>query len=215
MVWPFKKKAPSDLDIFKSFARSIFDEVMAGDDYAGKIFRAQFAKNINEFWIGKCKEIESWLGDDPAARGRRLREQWAQCVEYLALGRFYTGLPDDERELFAKRGLESTREAQDTSYVHQLAIQMLDVRILEGMIRHGWDGVESVRNQLFEMARLLDEQCTVQCWFLLECARAEARGETITEARKESAKTDMLLKEASRRRLAGIPFDDESPSKAN
>ena len=38
-IWPFKKKPPSDIDIFKSFARSIFDEVIAGDDYAGKVFR--------------------------------------------------------------------------------------------------------------------------------------------------------------------------------
>jgi hypothetical protein len=112
MVWPFRKKAPSDVDIFKSFARSIFDEVMAGDDYAGKIFRAQSAKNINEFWLEKCKEIERWLGNDPAARGKRVREQWAQSVEFLALGRFYTSLPDDDRGLFAKHGLESTREAR-------------------------------------------------------------------------------------------------------
>jgi hypothetical protein len=44
------------------------------------------------------------------------------------------------------------------------------------------------------------------------CSRArEPRPEAkkITEDRKESAKTDMILKEASRRRLAGIPFDDE------
>jgi len=136
--------------------------------------------------------------------------KWAQCVEFLALGRFYTSLPDDDRELFAKHGLESTREAQDTAYVHQLAIQMLEDRILEGMIRHSWNGAESVRDQLVEMARILDEQCTAQCQFLIESARAEARGETTAEARKESAKTDMILKEASRRRLAGIPFDDES-----
>ncbi len=208
MVWPFRKKTPSDIDIFKSFARAIFNEVMASDDYAGKFFRAHSA-DIGEFWRDKCKDIESWLGNDPAARGKHLREQWAQCVEFLALGRFYTSLPDDDRELFAKHGLKSTREAQDTAYVHELAIQMLNVRILEGMIRHGWDGAESVRGQLFEMARILDEQCTAQYQFMLESARAKARGETITEARKESAKTDMILKEASRRRLAGIPFDDE------
>jgi len=75
-------------------------------------------------------------------------------VEFLALGRFYTSLPDDERELFAKHGLESTREEQDKSYLHQLAIQMLDVRILEGMIRHGWDGDEGARDHLFELARI-------------------------------------------------------------
>jgi hypothetical protein len=75
MIWPFKKKkAPSDIDIFKSFARAIFDEVIAGDDYAGKVFRAQSAQNIREFWNEKCQEIESWLGDDPAGRGKRLRE---------------------------------------------------------------------------------------------------------------------------------------------
>jgi hypothetical protein len=45
---------------------------------------------------------------------------------------------------------------------------------------------------------------------MLESARTKARGETITDARRESAKTDMILKEASRRRLAGIPFDDET-----
>jgi hypothetical protein len=45
-IWPFKKKPPSDIDIFKSFARSIFDEVIAGDDYAGKVFRTQSAQNI-------------------------------------------------------------------------------------------------------------------------------------------------------------------------
>jgi len=210
MVWPFKKKAPSDIDIFKNFARSIFDEVIAGDDYAGKVFRAQSAQNIREFWSGKCKEIENWLGNDPGARAKHLREQWAQCVEFLALGRFYTSLQDDDRELFAKHGLESTREAQDAGYVHQLAIQMLDVRILEGMIRHGWDGDEGVRDHLFELARILDEQCTSQYQFMLESARTKARGETITDARRESAKTDMILKEASRRRLAGIPFDDET-----
>jgi hypothetical protein len=209
MVWPFRKKAPSDIDIFKSFARSIFDEVMAGDDYAGKTFRAQSAGNIRDFWKSKCTDIEKWLGKVPAARTKRLREQWAQCVEFLALGRFYTGLSDDDRELFAKYSLESTREAQDTAYVHTLAIQMLDVRILEGMVRHGWDGDEGVRDQLFEMARILDEQCTAQYQFMLESARAKARGETIADARKEFAKTDMILKEASRRRLAGIPFDDE------
>jgi hypothetical protein len=209
MVWPFKKKAPSDIDIFKSFALTIFDEVIAGDDYAGKVFRAQSAQNIREFWGEKCNEIERWLGNDPAARGKHLREQWAQCVEFLALARFYTGLPDDDRELFAKYGLESTREAQDTGYAHQLAIQMLDVRILEGMIRHGWDGAEGARDHLFELARILDEQCTAQYQFMLESARAKARGETITDARRDLAKTDMVLKEASRRRLAGIPFDDE------
>jgi hypothetical protein len=92
---------------------------------------------------------------------------------------------------------------------------MLDVRILEGTIRHGWDGAESVRDQLFEMARILDEQCTSQYQFMLDSARAKAGGEPLADWRKESAKTDMVLKEASRRRLAGIPFDDESPSKAN
>jgi hypothetical protein len=209
MVWPFKKKVPCDLDIFKSFARTIFDEVITGDDYAGKVFRAQSAQNIGEFWSEKCKEIEIWLGNDPAARGKHHREQWAQCVESLALGRFYTGLPDDDRELFAKHALQSTREVQDTAYVHQLAIQMLDVRILEGMIRHGWNGDEGVRDHLFELARILDEQCTAQYLYMLESARAKARGEATTDARKESAKTDMILKEASRRRLAGIPFDDE------
>jgi hypothetical protein len=215
MIWPFKKKAPSDIDIFKSFARAIFDEVIAGEDYAGKVFRAQSVQNIREFWSGKCKDIESWVGNDPAARGKHLREQWAQCVEHLALGRFYASLPDDDRELFAKQALESTRETQDTAYGHQLAIQILDVRILEGMIRHGWDGAEGVRDHLFELARILDEQCTAQYQFMLESARAKTRGETITEARRESAKTDMLLKEASRRRLAGIPFDDERQSKTN
>jgi len=210
MIWPFRKKAPSDIDVFKAFARAIFDEVIAGDDYAGKVFRAQSAQNIREFWSDKCKDIESWLGNDPTARAKHLREKWAQCVEFLALGRFYTSLPDDERELFAKHGLESTREEQDKSYLHQLAIQMLDVRILEGMIRHGWDGDEGARDHLFELARILDEQCTAQYRFLFDRAQAKARGETITDARRESAKTDMILKEASRRRLAGIPFDDES-----
>lgn len=210
MVWPFRKKAPSDIDIFTRFARAIFEEVMTGDDYAGKVFQAQSAQNIREFLAEKCKEIENWLGNDPTARGKRLREQWAQCVEFLALGRFYTSLADDDRELFAKHGLESTREAQDKAYVHQLAIQILDVRILEGMIRHGWDGDEGVRDHLFELARILDEQCTSQYRFMLDSARAKAGGEPLADWRKESAKTDMILKEASRRRLAGIPFDDES-----
>ncbi len=209
MVWPFRKKAPSDIDIFKGFALSIFDEVMAGDDYAGKFFRAHSAENIREFWRDKCKDIESWMGNDPTARAKHLREKWAERVEHLALGRFYTSLPDDDREVFAKHGLESTREAQDKAYAAELALQMLDVRILEGMIRHGWDGDEGVRDHLFELARVLDEQCTAQYQYLLESGRAKARGETLSDSRKESAKTDMLLKEASRRRLAGIPFDDK------
>jgi hypothetical protein len=78
------------------------------------------------------------------------------------------------------------------------------------MIRHGWEGDEGARDHLFELARILDEQCTAQYRFMLESSRAKARGETITDTRKESAKTDMILKEASRRRLAGIPFDDGS-----
>jgi hypothetical protein len=209
MVWPFKKKPPSDIDIFKNFAGSIFEEVIAGDDYAGKIFRTQSAQNIREFWSEKCKEIESWLGSDSIARGKRLREQWAKCVEYLALGRFYTGLSDDDRELFAAHGLESTREVQDKHYVHQLAIQVLDVRILEGVIRHGWEGDEGARDHLFELARILDEQCTSQYQFMLDSARTKNGGEPLADWRRESAKTDMILKEASRRRLAGIPFDDE------
>jgi hypothetical protein len=209
MVWPFKKKSPSDLDIFKSFALSIFNEVMAGEDYAGKFFRAHSAENIRDFWKDKCKDIESWLGNDTAARGKHLREKWAERVEHLALGRFYTNLPDADRELFAKYGLESTREAQDKAYVSELAPLMLDVRILEGMIRHGWDGDEGARDHLFELARILDEQCTAQYQYLLESGRAKARGEILSDTRKDSAKTDMLLKEASRRRLAGIPFDDE------
>jgi len=87
--------------------------------------------------------------------------------------------------------------------------QVLDVRILEGMIRHGWDGDEEARDHLFELARILDEQCTAQYLFLLESARAKARGHPISDSKRESAKTDIILKEASRRRLAGIPFDDD------
>ena len=72
---------------------------------------------------------------------------------------------------------------------------------------HLWDGDEGVRDHLFELARILDEQCTSQYKFMLDSARAKAGGEPLADWRKESAKTDMILKEASRRRLAGIPTD--------
>jgi hypothetical protein len=75
MIWPFKKKKKTsgDIDIFIKFSLAIFDEVFAGDDYAGKFFRAQPAESIREFWNNKSKDIESWLGDDPAVRTMRLR----------------------------------------------------------------------------------------------------------------------------------------------
>jgi len=76
MIWPFRKKAPSDIDVFKAFARAIFDEVIAGDDYAGSI-PGQSAQNIREFWSDKCKDIESWLAMTHRARKAPSRKMGA------------------------------------------------------------------------------------------------------------------------------------------
>jgi hypothetical protein len=211
-LWPFKRKQQSpDVEIFTQLARRVLDEIMAGDSYTATVFKSQSAADLADFWNQKQREIVGLVGTDGvmSARTLRLRAHWAHVVEQLALAAYYADLPEEDRGIFATYALNSTRQAQDEFYRGYLAVAQFDVRFIESLFRHGWDGDAHALEKFLEMASLLNEQCNLQYVFMLENAKTKLRGEEIPETRKDSARTDLLIKEASRRRLAGIPLDDE------
>lgn len=212
MVWPFKRKPkqPTETEILIDFARSVFDGILKEDYPIAANLRADPVA-AEAYWKGQVARVAEWVnGDQPAGkRTMRLRAEWAQGVEHLALALYYTKLSVEDRDLFAKYGLESTRAEQDAHYGLSRAELFVETAILEGFFRHGWTGDDNDRDQLLKLASMLMEQCTEQYELMLTSAKAKSQGQQLSDLQKEAGKTTLLLKEAARRRLAGIPFDDE------
>ena len=212
VIWPFtrKPKQPTDVEIFTTFARDVFDGILEENPPIIANLRNDPAA-AGAYWEGQVARILEWVNTNQtsAERTLKLRAEWAQSAEHLALALYYTKLPDEDRDLFAKNCLKSTRAEQDAHYGLSRAEIFVETAILEGFVRDGWDGDDKGRDQLLKMASLLMDQCKEQYDLLLTIAKLESQGQQLSDTQKEAGKTTMLLKEAARRRLAGIPFDDE------
>jgi hypothetical protein len=210
MVWPFARKQSKEQKVFLDFAASLFDGLVKSDTTAGSVLRGDpsYAKSLLATTTSQLKELAA----SPEGRGLRMRAKWAEVTEHFSLAKFYSNLSDDERGFFARECLQSSRDLQDQHYRHATTTHAWEVILWQSIFTHGWDGDQHTLERMIELAKILDEQCTAQYSFLMESAKARCSGVQLDEARKDSAKTDMILKEGARRRLAGIPFDDETPA---
>lgn len=212
MIWPFKRKPaqPTETEILIDFARSVYDGILK-EDYPIVANLRDDPVAAEAYWNGQAARIADWMNGEQSAdqRTMRLRAEWAQSVEHLSLALYYTKLADDDRDLFATYSLESNRAEQDVHYGLSRAELFVETAILEGFFRHGYSGDDNARDHLLKLASMLMEQCTEQYDLMLAIAKAKSQGQQLSDVQKEAGKTTMLLKEAARRRLAGLPFDDE------
>jgi hypothetical protein len=193
-------------------AKTNFDAMTLNqDERTGGPFYQQHPKLRLEHWAMIEKEIrEICSAENRKTRNDLFRAKRAKVAELFASARRYAYFTDEERDLFCRHVLNSSREVQDAVYFSSLwfdftygcvlmrvCADLLGVSAEEEKgigILHGW----------------FIEACDDHLDFVMTIARARSEGRETTEREKDKGRTAVFMKELMRRGLAGeVLFDDD------
>jgi hypothetical protein len=195
--------------IFAKAAERIFSEVCEGDSHAAHVYR-QYPNVRKEHYEAICTELKQLAKtEEGPPLTQALRGKFAEVVELVVFDHWYTNLDEHDRDLISKHILSSNRQTQDQVYYLSFAENYAFATILEFVIFQGWDGEDASKSHLSECHRGFVDMCKDHCDMALLLASAMAEGRQITDEEKERGQTTIMLKEATRRALAGERVIDE------
>lgn len=173
-----------------------------GKSHAAVVYRENSAlKQLNRDKIKK--EIQALTSDSEQHQvTSNFRRKFAEMTEQLVSHHHYVSQSEADRELLSLQ-LGSTREVQDENYYYGLAYVFIYAAILEALVFHGWSGSEESKKQLSKLHSNYLDTCKTHCDLVMLMAKARGEGRELTDSEKENGKSTILLKEATRRALAG------------
>lgn len=157
------------------------------------------------------KEIRSRVieivGFEGTARVLEIRKALADEIDATVFAHFYLNLSDEERDLISRNIFSSTSEEQDKLYFFAHPRHLALATVLEGMFYYGWSGSEEAKENVREVQRAFIEQCQEHCQLILKIARARENGTDLTESEKKQGELVVMMKDLTRRGLAGEKLD--------
>lgn len=191
-------------------AEKVFNELCTQDGLIAN-FYSDHPKQKKNDWRQIKTELEELMGkgDDLPELTRRIRVELAKEIELAAIGDYYMNLKAEDREIYAKWVLNSSREVQDQINYFSHPMHMAYAMILDKIVFLGWRGEEGSNGALQEAIDSYLGSCKDICVQTMLIARARSVGRGLSEEEKEDNKLTITLKEMGRKALAGEEMIDE------
>lgn len=211
MNWIKKHIPAKSAKIILRVAEEIFNELCTQQDTFIAEFYVNHQKLKKQHWRQLRIDLSKLIGDadDAPELIRRIRVELANEVELVAMGDYYMNLKAEDRGIYAKRVLNSSREVQDQVNYFSHPMHMAYAMILDKIIFLRWRGEEGSNASFQEVRDSYLSACKDMCVQTMLIARANSEGRGLSEEEKENNKLIMTMKERGRRALAGEEMFDE------
>jgi hypothetical protein len=213
-VWA-RRRRESDAIVLVDVASTVFDQECAGDTPAARWYQAH-----PELKADARAHVQRQVWDAAAETKnpeltRRLRGKLAEALELFIHTAWYSQQRPEDRDVYARHMLNSTREVQDPVYQDGGACSFMVAAVLSSTVINGWDGTEDSKQHLRRLQTNYADECRAHCDLGLRLAWAREHGTPLSEEEKAQARSRWTLREVCRRALAGEKVFDEEPATAS